>query len=260
MVTNLEKYKADLDKLITTGCGLQVGLYNELGIKYELGKTKEEKAEFSKFRFKSGYEAWYGESIAVIKQILPDRLNDFIALYKNDKRKEISFSNYVISDYLSGIAIQQYGRIKAERKDAIPKFEQQLNIVKSLTQRFESSLYDIKQILQADLFDSEIDSAKELCRKGFLRAAGAICGVVIEKHLSVVCDNHLLKITKKNPCISDYNELLKNSNVIDTPVWRNIQRLADLRNLCGHQKEVEPTKPDVEELISGTDKVLKTIF
>ena len=112
----------------------------------------------------------------------------------------------------------------------------------------------------ADVFDSEIDSARELCKKGFYRAAGAICGVVIEKHLSEVCTQRQIKVSKKHPVINDYNELLKSNNVIDIPTWRNIQRLADLRNMCDHHKDIEPTKDNIEELIAGTDKIIKTIY
>jgi hypothetical protein len=41
--------------------------------------------------------------------------------------------------------------------------------------------------------------------------------------------------------------------------WRKIQGLADLRNLCGHAKEREPTKDDVGELIDGTERLLKSL-
>jgi hypothetical protein len=30
--------------------------------------------------------------------------------------------------------------------------------------------------------------------------------------------------------------------------------------MCDHHKDVEPTKDNIEELIAGVDKVLKTIF
>ena len=35
------------------------------------------------------YDSWYSESLAIIKQLLPDRSNDFIKQYKDEKRKEI---------------------------------------------------------------------------------------------------------------------------------------------------------------------------
>ena len=110
------------------------------------------------------------------------------------------------------------------------------------------------------MFDSELDTARELCKKGFYRAAGAICGVVIEKHLCEVCEHHVIAVSKKNPSINDYNELLKSNNVIDVPLWRNIQRLADIRNICDHHKQTEPTKDVIEELVAGTDKLIKTLF
>lgn len=38
-------------------------------------------------------------------------------------------------------------------------FRQQQAILNAVKQRFESSLFDIKQLVQADLFDSELDAA-----------------------------------------------------------------------------------------------------
>ena len=77
--------------------------------------------------------------------------------------------------------------LKNSIKSAIILFECQLGIVKSAQRRFESSLFDIQKIVRADLFDSEIDAARKLLKNGFLRAAGALAGVVLEKHLEQVC-------------------------------------------------------------------------
>lgn len=263
METNLTKYKKDLENLIEKGYSLYRGLFYELRdeLKSEFNKlSKEEKSEFAKHSFKDKYNEWYNEALAVIKQLAPERLDDFKSYYKIGKRKELTYETYTISDYMIGLIRTRLDKVIVSTTSVINKFEQQFYIVKSLKSRFESSLYDIKQLLQADVFDSEIDSARELCKKGFYRAAGAICGVVIEKHLSEVCVHHDIKVTKKNPVINDYNELLKANNVIDVATWRNIQRLADIRNMCDHHKNVDPTKENIEELIEGTDKMLKTIF
>jgi len=104
----------------------------------------------------------------------------------------------VIEDYLQGMRITRSGgtEVIVDKSAAIPQFDQQVAILKSAEARFDSSLFDIKQLVQADLLDSEVDAAKLLLKNKFFRAAGAICGVVIEKHLAQVCENHGLKLQK----------------------------------------------------------------
>jgi hypothetical protein len=53
--------------------------------------------------FEKDYQNWYTESHAVIRQIIPDRLNKFESLFKPDsKRKGLSGTNFVIQDWLNG--------------------------------------------------------------------------------------------------------------------------------------------------------------
>ena len=47
--------------------------------------------------------------------------------------------------------------------------------------------------------------------------------------------------------------------MIDVPQWRHITLLGDIRNICDHNKQKEPTEQQVTDLIDGSDKVLKTI-
>ena len=54
--------------------------------------------------------------------------------------------------------------------------------------------------------------------------------------------------------------MLKDNDVIDTPTWRFIQHLGDLRNLCDHNKDRVPKKEEVDDLIAGVVKIIKTIF
>ena len=260
MESNITKYQKDLDLLIKRGKQLLFGLYNEFSDEIE-NLDEETKEQFSKYTFKEKYNSWYNESLAVIKQLMPERYDDFVNFYKLPKRKKFSYETYTISDYLIGLVSQNaWGEYNFKPSSIVDKYEQQFNILESLLPRFSSSLFDIKQLVQADMFDSEIDAAKELNKKGFLRAAGAICGVVIEKHLHQDCTSRGITISKKNPTINDYNDLLKDNNIIDIPTWRFIQRLADIRNLCDHNKSEEPTKENIKDLIDGTSKIIKTIY
>lgn len=259
MVKNIDKYKEDLKKLLERALSLQLGFLKEHGRLDEVLKKQPELKDIKVLSFNASYESWYSESLVLIEQLLPNRLEDFTKLYKNDKRKEVDYLSYTISDALIGLRITKGYEVKTDSNAAFPKFQQQVNILQSIENRFESSLFEIQQLVQADIFDDELETSKELNKKGFYRAAGAICGVIIEKHLYQVCINHKIKLAKKHPTIADLNETLKNENVIEVKTWRFIQGLGDIRNLCSHNKEKEPTKIDIDDLIAGTERIIKTI-
>lgn len=265
MALNIDRFKTSLTKLLKDGGQLELALLVKVHgaekIKEALGFDDKQAAGFEKLpKSNSSYESWYSEALAFIKQVLPDRLGDFKEHFEAAKnRKSITFSTYRIQDALKGTKMTSYGEVIADHSAAIPHFQQQLAIVKAASSRFESSLFEIRALVLADLFDTEIDSARELLRNKFLRAAGAVAGVVLEKHLRQVCDDHSVKVLKKNPGINDLNQLLRDASLTDVPQWRHITMLGDIRNLCDHNKQKEPTADQVQDLIDGTDKVLKTI-
>ncbi|MBN1786981.1 MAG: hypothetical protein JW806_01150 [Sedimentisphaerales bacterium] len=263
MKTNLDAFKNDLKRLIEAGDLLHMSIqYEYLPEQFE--ETLGDKLQdFVKAlpNFSTDYQSWYSEAKALIRQLLPDRLDDFTRHYEKPKsRKEINFESYRIEDCLQGLTTSLRGVKKVGPEGGIPHFRQQLAILKAIEKRFESSLFDIRQLVQADLFSSELDAARELIKNGFLRGAGAIAGVVLEKHLAQVSANHKITTRKKHPTISDLNDLLKNGDVLDIPSWRQIQRLGDIRNLCDHNKDREPTKDEVIELIDGVEKFTKTLY
>lgn len=265
MSTNLDRYKKDLDDLVKLGEKMQLDLKARHLL--ETGKAKPESKEVLeelKGTFEREYQNWYTQAAALIRQLIPDRSAEFQELYKGDvKRKATTNETYHIQDWLNGVRSgTQYTGEKYYDDFAIVamRFSTQLAILQAVRSRFESSLYDIQQLVQADLFDSELEASRELLKSGFLRAAGAVAGVVIEKHLAQVAANHSAATRKAHPTISDFNDLLKAGGVLDVPAWRNVQRLGDLRNLCDHNKHREPTKEEIEELISGVEKLTKTLF
>ena len=266
------RFAKDLDRLIEKGSELLHAIQYETNkdvFLEALAKELDEEhiEQFVKLlpNFVGSYQVWYSEALSFVRQVLPDRVDDFKSYYEYPRvRKDITFQNYMIRDFLQGLVISQrrdFGRkIIANGSAAVPEFRQQLSIVEAARASLESSLLDLTSILQADLFDSEIESARALGKAGHLRASGAICGVVIEKHLKQVCSNHKIIVRKKNPSIADFNDVLKNEGTMTLPQWRFIQHLADIRNLCDHAKEREPTREEIDDLLSGTAKVLKTVY
>ncbi|HEY8559497.1 MAG TPA: hypothetical protein VIL74_03765 [Pyrinomonadaceae bacterium] len=228
----------------------------------EKSKEKLDKKPYK--RFPVAYQLWYSKASITIKQILPDRYAEFVELYKSAKsRKTVDVINYSISDYLAVLTLRR-GADKQPIFDVFnpffTKLEQQVTMIESGLERLDSILSDIEGTLQARLFDDELSAAADLLKKGHLRSAGALTGVTLERHFTTVAQNHALTLPKKNPTIADFNELFKSNGIYDIPTYRFIQRLADIRNIATHFKGREPTKIEIDEMIKGTDKILKTVF
>ena len=267
---NVDRHKKDLDILLRRGEQLQLAIRYECSSEEFIRVAKESLGDKAEDTFKAlpsfrdDYQPWYTEAKALIRQLLPDRLSDFTRFYERpNSRKEITYENYTIDDYLQGLNVTRTIGITTSPvvgpDAAIPRFDQQLSLVKSAKERFRSSLFSIRQLAQADLFDSELDAARELAKNKFARAAGAVAGVVLERHLNEVCVSHNVMPRKKAPTIADLNDALKDANVIEIPQWRAIQYLGDLRNLCSHNKKSEPTPSQVEDLLAGVAKVAETV-
>jgi len=208
------------------------------------------------------YQEWYTKSLTVVRQLLPDRYQEFVEHYRDEKRNKIDFITYAISDYLLDLRILNVYDQESFDHHAVfvNRFQAQTAILRSCLSRLDSILANIHGTLQASLFDDELSAAEELFKKDHVRAAGALAGVTLERHLATVADSHNVKVSKKTPTIADFNDALKTAEVYDVPNWRLIQRLGDIRNLAVHNKDREPTKDEIDDLISGTQKIIKTIF
>ena len=205
-----EKIKEELEKLVDEGTKL----------------VKLIVSDKNDFTTMNKYQKWYSQSMLIIKQLLPERFEEFKECYKLDKRKILDPSTYKLFDYFSGISVTRGGSSCFDTKSvAYTQISIQLNILDSVRKVIDSSLSDVRGILEAELFDSELDSAKHLLKNGYLRASGAICGVILETHFSNIVKNHNLKITKKDLSINDYNELFKQEKIYDTINWRHKKSL-----------------------------------
>ena len=264
-----EQIKNELKKLTAQG----VSLFNAMQAEQHPDRMKAHfeqvlKRDYTAFvnslpSFNHAYQSWYSSAQAVIKKLLPGRLADFISLYEQPKgRKEIRQDNYVIEDYLKDITVTAGfdKKVVAGPADAIPVFQQQMNILNTVLERLDSSLFDMERLLQADLLDRELQMARQLAKDKFLRSAGAICGVILEKHFWQLCQVHQIKPAKKNMLIKDFNELFKKQEVYGFETARFVEYLGDLWTLCCKNKKEMPTGEEASELIDGTEKVIKTVF
>ncbi|MFC3109414.1 hypothetical protein ACFQAT_11875 [Undibacterium arcticum] len=210
-------------------------------------------------QFQYDYQRWYTKALKAVATLAPDRYAEFRNYYEIDpKRKSLGYGSYVIQDFFKNVIPSGYPNFDS-RNQALRCFFNQLTLFKAIAERIDSVVANIEGELYAELQDSEIVIARQLA-KVRLRAAGALMGVVIEGHLQKVASSHGVTVGKKNPTNADLNDPLKSASVIDIPAWRKISFLADLRNLCSHKKDAEPTKEQVEEFIQGAEWLTKNVF
>ena len=160
MSTNLDRYKNDLEGLVKLGEKMQLDLSGRhLAESGKMNAENKKLLEEIEGTFERDYQSWYTQAGALIRQLIPDRLVEFQELYKGDgKRKATTVQTYQIQDWLNGVRSgTSYAGEKYYDDFAVitMRFGTQLSILQAVRTRFETSLYDIRQLVQADLFDSE---------------------------------------------------------------------------------------------------------
>ncbi len=212
------------------------------------------------FNFGDEYQMWYTRALRVVDQLLPDRYAEFRDLYRPERRKDIDVTSYSIADHIAGITISRYGEPAFNAGGvALSKLQTQIAILTSAQSRLDSILADIKGVLEASLFDDELLAARDLLKARHTRSAGIVAGVILERHLQRVLTNHRIAFRRK-ATLANLNDALREAGVYDVPQWRQLQHLADIRNLCGHSGDRDPTVDEVEGLITGTEKTIRSVF
>lgn len=210
------------------------------------------------------YQDWYNRSVSLIKIVIPSRIDEFQNQYIIDiKRKNVIHDSYKIQDWLMGGAsnVNEYTGKKFFDDIGIihARFSLQIQILRSASKAYDSAIINLTTELQSQILDEDLESSKLLLKNKHLRSAGTIARVVLERHLASVCANHGFKFSKKKPTGSDYYQKLKDEGVVDVAEWRRLQHLFDVGNKCAHPKDT-PTYDEIEHMISGVDRTVKTLF
>ncbi|QEY16953.1 DUF4145 domain-containing protein [Cellvibrio sp. KY-GH-1] len=113
-------------------------------------------------------------------------------------------------------------------------------------------LASLKSLVQAEVFESELEQASELLRSGYKLASAVIAGVVLETALRDLCSTHGLPIGK----LDTMNGQLAKAGVYNKLQQKRITAIADIRNSAAHGKPEEFTDLDVENMIQDIEGVL----
>ncbi|MFL0802024.1 MAG: hypothetical protein K6L80_16375 [Agarilytica sp.] len=117
-------------------------------------------------------------------------------------------------------------------------------------------LSSYKAIVQADVFDTELEQANELLQSGYFVAAAVVTGVVLETALRELCDRTNIPVGKLDKMNAD----LAKAAVYSKVTQKQITAYAGIRNSAAHGNSSEFSKSDVEQMVPAVEQFLSLIL
>ncbi|AXI02644.1 DUF4145 domain-containing protein [Aquirhabdus parva] len=111
-----------------------------------------------------------------------------------------------------------------------------------------------KQLVQAEVFDDELEQAKELLKSSYVSAAAVIAGVVLETTIRQLCNDNGINTVKIK--LEIMNADLVKAGVYNVLQQKQITALAAIRNSAAHGKSDEYNANDVAYMISEVERFL----
>ena len=237
------------------------------------------------------YQAWYTKALRIIRQLYPERADDFQAHYRELLalqrftpslpwyRKALHVMQRLTAgrsqdakDHASeghsrtrpvapetgrqtclGMTITPNGEmIPSLRLTFLAHFGQQLRILSAVRDGLAYVLADLHSTLYGDVANHVLAAVYRLVQQGHGRAAGTLAGVLLELHLAHVAAKYRVAMGAKAPDINMLNTALKRGGIYDGEIWHSIQRLGALRDDWVDAARRDPT---VDELTTFLHEV-----
>ncbi|QNM92378.1 DUF4145 domain-containing protein [Arcobacter cryaerophilus gv. pseudocryaerophilus] len=132
-------------------------------------------------------------------------------------------------------------------------FDRQKALFLAFKDDYEKGLISsMKYLIEANVFDTELEQAKELLSNRYKLAAAVIGGVVLETALRSLCDKEKIEHGKLDKMNAD----LAKAGVYNKFQQKSITALADIRNSAAHGKDSEFTHENVENMIRDIESFL----
>lgn len=139
----------------------------------------------------------------------------------------------------------------------LSRFNAQKAILAAAKEDFDGGyLSSYKAIVQADVFDTELEQASELLLSGYYSAAAVIAGVVLETALRELCDREGIPVGKLDKMNAD----LAKGAIYSKVTQKQITAYAGIRNSAAHGNSSEFTKSDVEQMIPAIEQFLSAVL
>jgi hypothetical protein len=113
-------------------------------------------------------------------------------------------------------------------------------------------LRSVRTLVQAELFNTELEQATELLDKGYKVPSAVIAGTVLETGLRELCNRSSLSVGKLDKMNAD----LAKAGTYNLLRQKQITALAEIRNKAAHGRPTEFTDADVKAMIADIERFL----
>jgi hypothetical protein len=149
--------------------------------------------------------------------------------------------------------------LQAEEMYSFDSYIRQLQRIKAVflaaKEDYEGGyLNTVRNLVQAEVFTSELEQAEELLKSGYATAAAVIAGVVLETTLRDLCTTHELE----HASLNKMNDDLAKAGAYNASQKKRITALAAIRNSAAHGKPEDFTAADVKGMIDDVERFLAT--
>ena len=195
-------------------------------------------------QFFSEYRRWYSLGKGILE-----------VNYDKESMKEFTS----IYDSIFTIHKQNY-MCKREQLELVDLINHQLMIIESLPAYLEGKTHSLKLTIASTLMGDELKEARLLLANGFTRAAGALAGVILERHLKLRFDNANPRIKYgEKATLGQLIHKADEINFFENSLIQKLQYLNPVRISCDHDKKNEPKENEVKDLIEQTDRFIHFI-
>ncbi len=205
-----EKIKKKFEKLLLEGNNV-------------LGKCGWDRSELSKFPSDTDYQKFVVEASNLIKIACGEDSEHYQQLRRMAEDNAVVKNSYYYPTY--------YGILEAANNDFSEDF-----------------LFNVRNLIRAELFDDFLSQAEYLLSEGFVLPAASLAGAVLEDSLRKLCDKHTIGYPEKTK-INALNTSLAKKEVYDSLISKLIIAYADIRNNADHMRSEKVKKDDVDDMI-----------
>ena len=203
------------------------------------------------------YEAWYTNALRIVQNLVPERLEDFVSAYKNNRNAPISYSSYTIQDYLLGIKADRSSKADYNSNVLFRRLIlRQVGILSSALRDRPLSEETSEEFLQTEFYKQALDQAQKLFEMGKIVAGGVVVGTVLDNYLQWMCARRDLKLSKKQRSLAEMNNLLYKFRAYPHTTWIRIQSLIPVAEACLNPKKKTPPKKEIVTMIADVRKVV----